>query len=346
VADANSEIILFNAAAERILGLPRETALGRSINEMLGLYGSQARDWMEKVVGWARQPETHTSEEYLATRVEIGDRVVSVLLGPVLMENEFLGTVSAFRDVTAEVAAEHAKTELVSTVSHELRTPMTSIKGYVELLLMGAVGTLTDEQLDFLSVVDANVDRLTVLVNDLLDISRIESGRVAISPRVINVKHVVDQVVAEMQTRAAEQGLTLRSDVSSEIAKIVADPDRVAQILTNLMANACNYTPPGGEVTISARAHDDEVHISVRDTGIGISQEDQGKIFERFFRADDAMVQDAPGTGLGLSIVQSLTEIQRGRVWVESELGEGSTFTVALPTAGARQVPDEAVAST
>ncbi len=346
VADAKSEIILFNAAAERILGLPREKALGRSINEMLGLYGSQARDWMDKVLGWAKRPETHTAEEYLATRLEIGDRVVSVLLGPVLMESEFLGTVSAFRDVTAKVAAEQAKTEFVSTVSHELRTPMTSIKGYVELLLMGAVGALTDEQVDFLSVVDTNVDRLTILVNDLLDISRIESGRVAISPQVMRVEHVVDQVVTAMQARAAEQGLTLHSDMPAELVEIVADPDRVAQILTNLMANACNYTPPGGEVTISARVHGDEVYISVCDTGIGISEDDQEKIFERFFRADDSMVQDAPGTGLGLSIVQSLTEIQRGRVWVESELGEGSTFTVALPTAEARRVPDEDAIST
>lgn len=341
VVDADSNVTLFNAAAERILGLPREKALGRSINEMLGLYGNQARDWMEKVSGWAEHPEAYLAEEYLAARLEIGDRVVSVLLTPVLMENEFLGAVSAFRDVTAEVEAERAKTEFVSTVSHELRTPMTSIKGYVELLLMGVVGTLTEDQYNFLTVIDVNVERLTTLVNDLLDISRIESGRVALSPRVIHVENVVEQVVVTMQARALDQGLTLRSELPPTLPEIIADPDRVTQILTNLVGNACNYTPAGGKVTVSARVHDDQVRISVRDTGIGISKEDQTKIFERFFRADDSMVQDAPGTGLGLAIVQSLAEMQGGQVWVESELGEGSTFTFTLPTADARQGPEE-----
>lgn len=335
VADADGQVILFNAAAEHILGLPREKALGRTINEMLGLYGSQARDWMDKIVGWAKRPELYTPDEYLAARLAIGERVVSVHLAPVQMEgNEFLGTVSAFRDITAEVEAERAKTEFVSTVSHELRTPMTSVKGYVKLLLMGAVGRLTDEQEKFLSIVDTNVNRLTTLVNDLLDISRIESGRMAISPQVMRIEAVIAQITREMEARAMDQGLTLWSSVSPTLPQVIADPDRVAQILTNLIANACNYTLPGGEVTVSARAVGDEVHISVQDTGIGISPEDQEKIFDRFFRADDEVVQNASGTGLGLPIVQSLVEMQEGQVWVESEPGQGSTFTFTLPATG------------
>jgi PAS domain S-box-containing protein len=254
VANADSRIILFNAAAERILELPREKALGRAINEMLGLYGSQARDWMGMVARWADESGTYATEEYLAAQLDLGDRVVSVHLAPVLMGSEFLGTVSAFRDVTAEVEAERAKTEFVSTVSHELRTPMTSIKGYVKLLLMGAVGILTEKQQNFLSVIDVNVDRLTVLVDDLLDISRIESGRVAISPQPMCVEEVIDQVVVEMETRALDRGLTLKSDVPPELPQVSADPDRVVQVLTNLMANACNYTLAGGEVIVSACA--------------------------------------------------------------------------------------------
>ncbi len=337
VADADGQIILFNAAAERILELPREQAMGRSINEMLGLYGSRARDWLEKVVGWAERAETYSADEYLAARLEIGARIVSVHLAPVLMDNEFLGTVSAFRDVTAEVEAERAKTEFVSTVSHELRTPMTSIKGYVDLLLMGAVGVVTEDQQNFLSVIRSNVERLTLLVSDLLDISRVESGRLAVSPKVIHLEEVIDLTVVTMRARAMDKGLTLQSEVSSPLPQVLADPDRVTQILTNLMGNACSYTPAGGRVTVSAYAHSDEVHVSVSDTGIGISEEDQEKIFDRFFRADHDVVQDAPGAGLGLSIVKSLTEMQGGRVWVNSDLGKGSTFTVAFPAAAARQ---------
>ncbi len=340
VADASGQVVLFNAAAERILELSRDEALGRTTGEMLGLYGTQARDWMETVDRWAKQPETYAAEKYLAARLNIGDHIVSVHLAPVLMGNEFLGTVSVFRDVTAEVEADRAKTEFVSTVSHELRTPMTSIKGYADLLLMGAAGILAEDQRNFLTVIKSNADRLTMLVNDLLDISRIESGRMVLSPKVMRVDGVTNQVITTLESRAAEKGVTLRSDVPHDLPKVVADSDRVAQILTNLVANAYQYTPTGGEIVVSARAHGDEVHISVHDTGIGIAPKDQEKIFSRFFRADDPLVQETPGTGLGLSIVKSLAEMQGGQIWVESELGEGSTFTFTLPTVavGTKQV--------
>ena len=337
VADAQGRIILFNAAAERILELPRQEALGRTTGEMLGLYGSQARDWLETVAGWAKQPETYATDEYLAARLNIGDRIVSVHLAPVLMGDEFLGTVSVFRDVTAEVEADRAKTEFVSMVSHELRTPMTSIKGYADLLLMGAAGKLMEEQRRFLSIIKKNTDRLAMLVNDLLDLSRIESGRVALSPEMVRVEGIIAQIVAAMEGRAGDKGLTLRSDVPYTLPEIMADPDRVAQILTNLVENACLYTPTGGEIVVSARVYSDEVHISVRDTGIGIAPEDQRKVFDRFFRAEHPLVQETPGTGLGLSIVKSLVEMHGGRVWVESRLGKGSTFTFTLPTAEAGQ---------
>ncbi len=340
VADARGKVILFNVAAERILELSRGEALGRTTSEMLGLYGTQARDWMETVDRWAKQPGTYVAEEYLAARLNIGDRIVSVHLAPVLMGDEFLGTVSVFRDVTVEVEADHAKTEFVSTVSHELRTPMTSIKGYADLLLMGAAGMLSEDQRGFMSIIKNNADRLTMLVDDLLDISRIESGRVGLSPKVMRVEGVVNQVVTAMEARAAEKGVTLRSDVPRDLPKVIADSDRVAQIMTNLVANAYQYTPTGGEIVVLARAHGGEVRISVRDTGIGIAPEDQEKIFGRFFRADDPLVQETPGTGLGLSIVKSLVEVQGGRIWVESELGEGSTFVFTLPTVETRRVAE------
>ena len=342
VADAHGKVILFNAAAERILELSRDQALGRTTNEMLGLYGSQAQDWMETVAKWEGQSEMYASEEYLAARLDITDRIVSVHLAPVLMGDEFLGTVSVFRDVTAEVETDRARMEFVSTVSHELRTPMTSVKGYADLLLMGAAGVLTEGQHSFISTIKSNADRLTMLVNDLLDVSRIESGRVVLSPKLMRIDGVVSLVVTAMEARAAEEGLTLRSDVPPDLPKVIADPDRVAQIMTNLVANAYQYTPTGGEIVVSARAHGSEVRVSVRDTGIGIMLEDQGKIFDRFFRADDPLVQETPGTGLGLSIVKSLVEMHGGQVWVESELGEGSTFTFSLPIARwVAQVGDE-----
>jgi len=288
---------------------------------------------METIARWAQQTETFATDEYLSARLDIGDCIVSVHLAPVLMSDEFLGTVSVFRDITAEVEADRAKTEFVSMVSHELRTPMTSIKGYTDLLLMGATGVLSDDQQKFLSVVKDNVDRLSILVNDLLDISRIESGRMMLLPKTMHVGKVIDQIIAAMRIRTMDKGLTLRSDVPPALPEVTADPNRVAQILTNLVGNACQYTPTGGEIVVSARVHDGEMHISVRDTGIGIAPENLAKIFDRFFRADDPLVQETPGTGLGLSIVESLVEMHEGRIWVESEMGGGSTFTFTLPIA-------------
>jgi PAS domain S-box-containing protein len=332
VADAQGQVILFNAAAERILGLSREEALGRSTNEMLGLYGDQAYDWRGAISRWTNLEDL---EEYLASRLEIGERIVSVHLAPVLMGQEFLGTVSVFRDVTVEVEAERAKSEFVSTVSHELRTPMTSIKGYADLLLMGAVGSLTGEQERFLTIIKSNTDRLTLLVNDLLDISRIESGRLILTPRVVRIDDLIGQVITAMAARAAERELALRSDLPPVLPEVFVDPDRVIQVLTNLVGNACRYTPSGGEIVVLASAHEGEIQVSVRDTGIGISEEDQQRLFSRFFRSDDPTVQEAPGTGLGLSITKSLVEMHGGQIWVESELGHGSTFTFSLPTAQA-----------
>jgi signal transduction histidine kinase/DNA-binding response OmpR family regulator len=339
VADARGSIILFNAASERILDLPREEALGRTTGQMLGLYGSQAQDWMETVAEWAEHPESRTSGEYLSGQLRIEDRIVSVKLAPVLMGGvsrppEFLGTVSVFRDVTAEVEADRAKTEFVSMVSHELRTPMTSIKGYADLLLMRTVGSLTEGQEQFLSIIRNNVDRLTMLVDDLLDISRIESGRLDLHLEPMHVEEAVERVISSMKARADQRDLLLHSEIPGEVPGlplVYADPDRVVQILTNLVGNACQYTPSGGSIVVSARAARDKLAVTVRDTGIGVAPENQDKIFERFFRADDPVVRDSSGTGLGLPIVRSLVEMHGGEIWVESELGEGSAFTFTLP---------------
>lgn len=337
VTDADGRVILFNAAAERVLGVSREEVLGRTTREMLGLYGAEGRAWLDAIEEWAANPADHIPGDFTAERVQIGDRIVSVHISPVIMGSEYLGTVSVFRDITAEVEAERAKSEFVSTVSHELRTPMTSIKGYTDLLLMGAVGELTEQQRHFVTIIRNNADRLTALVNDLLDISRIESGRIELNLKPVLIQEVVDQVVSSLQPRASSRDLEIRVEVSPDLPAVWGDSDRIAQILINLVGNAIQYTPPGGEITISARVRGEKMEVSVADTGIGISEENQKKIFDRFFRADDPLVQETPGTGLGLPITASLVEMHGGEIWVESELGEGSTFTFTLPLAEAVQ---------
>lgn len=339
VADEHGEIIVFNQTASRILGLPVEVVLGRSTADVAGLYGTGRARWASAVQRWQRDPASYEPGEYLEERLELEDkRVISVRVSPVVLGDQFLGTVSVFRDITREVEVDRLKSEFVATVSHELRTPMTSIKGYADLLLLGAAGDMAPQQRGFLETIKHNADRLTKLVNDLLDISRIDQGRVEMRFGPVDVPGVVERTAAHLRGRCKDEGRTMQvvADVPADPSLTVwGDYDKVAQILTNLADNAFNYTPEGGTITLAARRDrpDDPVILSVTDTGIGIPPEIAGRVFERFFRGEDTheLVLDTPGTGLGLSIVRELVEFHQGRIWFDSQAGQGTTFYVMLP---------------
>jgi signal transduction histidine kinase len=341
VTDADGAVIRFSAAAVRILDTPRDQVLGRAIDELLGLYGGSGAAWAQAMANWKISPPRLGEEALLTERLNFEDRIVSVLLSPVVMHDEFLGTVSLFRDITQEVELEKAKSEFVSTVSHELRTPMTSIKGYADLLLLGAAGGLNENQERFLSIIKTNADRLTMLVNDLLDIGRIDTDRIELNRTEIDLAYVVDVVLDSLKGRASDKKQTISVAIPADLPWVAADRDRLIQILTNLISNAQQYTPTGGQITITAGlrgevvsgAHKKMAWVSVGDDGIGIAPEDQEKVFERFFRSDHSLVQETAGTGLGLYISQTLVEMHGGKLWVESELGKGSTFSFTMPVA-------------
>jgi len=334
VTDPNGRVVLFNAAAERILGIKREEALGRLFDEMVGLYGSMAREWALHIEQWRQSPETHHSGQYLAQRIELGERFISVHLSPVISSTqEFLGLVSVFRDITTEVQADRAKSDFVSMVSHELRTPMTAVKAYVDLLLMETPGPLTEQQRKFLKVVKSNSERLIDLVSDLLDISRIEAGKVTLVRQPVDVAELIEQVAMTIAPNIEEKGQHLRMVVPAGLPKAYGDAARLTQILTNLVGNAHKYTPEGGSIAIYAYVRHGMMHVAVADTGIGISPENQRKVFERFYRVDDPGVRETTGTGLGLSIAALLVQMHGGQIWLESEVGEGSTFYFTVPLA-------------
>jgi signal transduction histidine kinase len=253
--------------------------------------------------------------------------------------DQFLGTVSVFRDVTKDVEVDRMKSEFISNVSHELRTPMTSIKGYADLLLMGAAGVVTDQQRHFLTTIKNNAERLSNLVNDLLNISKLDSGSERLKLETFDVGEVIDQVVAGIQARADNERkhITVTTNIPVDLPLLTADRLKVSQILTNLVDNSFNYTYAGGKIEIEAQLDDDPsiLLISVTDNGIGIPKEFQSRIWERFERYEEhALVMEVAGTGLGLSIVKDLVHMHGGKVWVESEVNEGSTFSVTLPVAG------------
>ncbi len=333
VTDAQGEIALLNAAAERILHVHRTDVIGRSVSELSGIFGLAGTSWPRLTDLWGKGETGAGQEALYDEQLEIDERVVSVRIAPVVRQSTFEGTVAVFRDITKDVEVDRMKSEFVSSVSHELRTPMTSIKGYIDLLYSGMAGPVSEEQKRFLEVVRSNADRLTLLLNDLLDISRIETGRLKLSIESVDPREVIALVMGNHQPEATKRQQVLVNAVQEPLPLVRADPDRMTQILTNLVSNAIYYTPAEGTITIGAEVVDGAVSIHVQDTGIGIREEDQAKLFTRFFRADTPLVQARSGTGLGLAIVKSIIELHDGEIWFESTYGQGSTFSFTLPLA-------------
>lgn len=340
VTDSEGKITLFNASAERILQLDRDQVQARTLENFTGLFGREARSWMETIRKWSRQSHGFLGGDLYAEKIELEDgRVVSVHLSPVRLRNEFLGTVSIFRDITHEVEVDRLKSEFVANVSHELRTPMTSIKGYVDILLMGAAGKLTDQQLTFLNVVKSNTERLVVLVNDLLEVSRLEAGKINLNLEPVDLRSLANAVAEEMRQRSKREDRPMKIELAADLdlPRALADPERVRQIIDNLVDNAYHYTLSGGQISIRMQHFDGEIQIDVQDTGIGIPLGDQEQVFNRFYRGEDPLVLETPGTGLGLAVVKTLVEMHHGRIWVFSKgiPGEGSVFSFTLPVENA-----------
>ena len=332
--DVAGKVTLINRAAAQLLQVDPKAAAGRPVRTLFQTFSTKGRLTIEDAMD--RLNADPYSAEYSAgitkTIIEIGMRVIQAHLSPVLTEiGEFLGIVTILRDVTREVEAERAKTDFVSNVSHELRTPLTSIKGYSELLLGNAVGPLNDQQTHFLRIIQSSSNRLTTLINDLLDISRIESGRFKLETKPVQMALVLHSVAEMIQPQCDKKKLCLSLNVEPNAGLVLGDESRLTQVVTNLVSNACRYTPEGGSITLALSSPDDTVRVDVKDTGIGIAPEDQAKVFQRFYRVNDPAVQEVAGTGLGLPISKMLVEMHGGRMWLQSEAGKGSTFTFILP---------------
>jgi signal transduction histidine kinase len=223
------------------------------------------------------------------------------------------------------------KSAFVSIVSHELRTPMTSIKGLIENMVDGLTGELTEHQTFYLSRVNHNIERLTRMINDLLDLSRIEAGHIELQTTAVDIGSIAREVVELLKPMAEENSLTLATNIIDPIPLIQGDRDKLIQIFTNLTNNAIKFTPPSGTVTVKVKYHPDGyIHAGVTDTGCGIPLDEQKTVFERFYRSQSANLKNR-GAGLGLAITKSLVELHGGTIGVESTLGQGSHFWFNLP---------------
>ncbi len=317
----DQSILLANNSSRRLLDFPVEQPVGRPLLEV-----TRCRPVCEALLETLRTRNPQSGEFESPGK----ERRVLALRTTRLPGDPCPGAMVVLHDITDLRRLENLRREFVANVSHELKTPLAAVKAYAETLRMGAVND-RENNLVFVQRIEEQADRLHQLIIDLLQIARVESGQQAFDMRDIELGAIIRDCVAEFDEAANGRGLELRIEPAAEPVYVHADEEGVRQIIGNLVDNAVKYTPVDGRVTVSWKATDGTARIEVRDTGIGIADEDQARIFERFYRVDKARSRELGGTGLGLSIVKHLTQAFGGRVDVLSQLGAGSTFGVELP---------------
>jgi signal transduction histidine kinase/DNA-binding response OmpR family regulator len=363
ITDRQGSVTTINPAGVALLGrgvIPLEP--GVDYAERYGLFhldGSPAHA-DELPLERARLGATIMGQDLLVRHPDGQERIIAVSAAPLYDgENRPNGAVGVFHDVTRIRELDRLKDEFLAIVSHELRTPLAAILGYSDLILRGVHGPLTDKQTQTQRAIRSNANRLLTLVNDLLDVSKLEAGGITLQPALVPLSTAVPKAVGWVQGLAAERGIGVNYEVSAELPPVWADEERLQQVLTNLLSNAVKFTPSGGTVLVRARAsalppgappdtpesamaprEATSILLTVQDTGVGMDADSLNRIWDRFYQADSTSSRRFGGTGLGLSIVKNIVELHGGRVWASSAGPErGSTFFVRLPAGAPKALP-------
>lgn len=333
--DSNGNVIIMNKAAENMIGITLEEIRGKPLKEV------ELKDENDQLIEDGRRPlklalatgRRINALHYIVKR----DKTkfpATITASPIILNEKTVGAIIIFRDVTRETQIDRMKTEFISLASHQLRTPLSAIKWFAEMLLAGDVGKLSTEQTELLNNIYQSNERMIALVSSLLNISRIESGRIIVDPQPTDLKELIDGIIKEVEVRAKEKKQTILVSVHALLPKINIDPRLIRQVYLNLLTNAIKYTPREGEIHVIISKKDDFVLSQVSDNGYGIPKKEQERIFEKFYRANNIVKIETDGTGLGLYLVKSIIDSSHGRIWFESEEGKGTTFWFTLPLSG------------
>ena len=323
VISARERVLYSNRAFSQILGLEGQAVEDRPLIEMVRHTGLLA------VIKEALRAEKQESSEIVVGTVR--PRSFAVTATPVRAGGAS-GAVLVLHEISELRRLERVRQDFVANVSHEFRTPLTAIQGFSETLLGGALEDPANRR-RFVEIIRDHATRLARLTEDLLELSRIEAGELKLEFQPVSVRQLVDSCVETASLKARAKELVLNVNVPEGLPAVRGDANRLQEVLQNLLDNAVQYTPGGGNIEVSAANSSGQIVFTVSDTGIGIPQAEQSRIFERFYRVDAARSREAGGTGLGLSIARHIVEVHGGRIWVESTVGEGSRFHFSIPMA-------------
>ncbi len=338
VADTDLNLLLMNPVATRIFRVKPDVTSSRTLfevvpqQELLTLFQDALIGDESALVREISFPYAQEGETTLSTRGRVPELIYQALASPILSASgKVRGVVTVLRDITSQKELERMKSNFLSVVSHELKTPLHSIKGFVEIILMGKTGVINDTQADFLGTVRDQTAHLQTLIDDLLEFSRLESGQVKLRLTEVSLPEVAHAVMNKLKPLADQEQVQLAARIAGDVPAIQADRMRIEQVLTNLVHNAIKFTPQSGTVTIGIQDLGEEIQVAVSDTGIGIEEAELERVFDRFYQVDSSSTRHYRGTGLGLTISKHIVEYHRGRIWVQSQEGQGSTFYFVLP---------------
>jgi two-component system phosphate regulon sensor histidine kinase PhoR len=318
MVDVEGKVVLGNRATERLFNVREKDAIDKPLIEVVH---DHEADEILKLCLKTSQTQTGQFESV------ISKRFIRVIAVP-LVEDSLIGALLLFQDLTELRGLQTMRRELIGNISHELRTPLAGIKAMLETLKEGAI---EDKQAaaDFLSRIEGEADRMTQMVSEITELSRIETGRAELRMTPLNLKLLVEEVAAQLNPLAQRHQVTITTDLATDLPAGRGDKDRIRQALVNLVHNAIKFNHPGGSVTMSTKASGEFVIVSVSDTGVGIPEEELPHVFERFYKADRARTRG--GSGLGLAIAKHIVQAHGGSIWAQSEEGQGSTFSFSLP---------------